>query len=54
MGLERAQAQGFGQGQGLLVVGGGWRDLGGIGLGLDSTNLVQRMCLISALLILPC
>ena len=38
VGLERAQAQGFSQGQGLLVVGGGWRDLGGIGGGLDSAN----------------
>src|SRR5215467_13980290 len=53
VGLERAQAQGFGQRQGLLVVGGGWRHLGGIGGGLDSTKLVQRLRLMAPLLILP-
>ena len=53
VGLEGAQAQFFGQGQGLLVVDGGWRQLGGIGGGLDSTNLVQRLRLIAPLLILP-
>jgi hypothetical protein len=53
VGLERAQAQCFGQGQGLLVVDGGWRQLGGIGSGLDSTKLVQRLRLMAPLLILP-
>ena len=53
VGLERAQAHCFGQGQGLLVVDGGWRQLGGIGSGLDGTKLGQRLRLMAPLLILP-
>src|SRR5262245_60984763 len=34
-------------------MGGGWHDLGGIGGGLDSANLVQRLRLMAPLLILP-
>src|SRR5262245_37852121 len=34
-------------------MGGGRRNLGGIGGGLDSANLVQRLRLIAPLLILP-
>src|SRR5439155_14512917 len=53
VGLEGAQAQDVGQRQRLLVVGGGRRKRGGIGVGLDGTKLVQRVRLVAALLILP-
>ena len=51
--LERAHAQFLGQGQGLLVVGFGLRDIGGIGVGLDDAKLVQRERLVPAFLLLP-
>ena len=42
-----------GQGQGLLVVGFGLRDIGGIGVGMDDAKLVQRERLVPAFLLLP-
>ena len=53
VGHERAHAQFLGQGQGLLVVGFGLRDIGGIGVGLDDAKLVQRERLVPAFLLLP-
>ena len=53
VGLERAHAECFGQGQGLLVVGFGVRDIGGIGVGMDDAKLVQRERLAPAFLALP-
>ena len=53
MGHERAHAQFLGQGQGLLVVGFGLRDIGGVGVGLDDAKLVQRERLVPAFLVLP-
>jgi hypothetical protein len=43
VGLERAHAQFLGQGQGLLVVGFGRRDIGRVGVGMDNAKLVQRL-----------
>jgi len=40
VGLERAQAQLLGHGEGLLVVGFGLHNIGGIGVGLDDAKLV--------------
>jgi hypothetical protein len=48
-----ARAECFGQGQSLLVVGLGRRDIGGIGVGLDSAELVQRERLVGTLFVLP-
>ena len=53
VGLERAHAQFLGQGQGLLVVGFGLRDIGGVGVGMDDAKLVQRERLVPAFLLLP-
>ena len=53
MGHERAHAQFLGQGQGLLVVGFGLRDIGGVGVGMDDAKLVQRERLVPAFLLLP-
>ena len=53
VGLERAHAELLGQGQGLLVVGFGLRDIGGIGVGLDDAKLVQRVRLVPTFLVLP-
>jgi hypothetical protein len=53
VGRERAHAQLLGQGEGLLVVGFGLLDIGGIGVGLDGAKLVQRVRLIPAFLVLP-
>ena len=53
MGHERAHAEFVGQGQGLLVVGFGLRDIGGDGVGLDGAKLVQRKRLGPACLLLP-
>ena len=44
VGYEWAHAEFLGQG--LLVVGFGQRDLGGVGVGLDNAKLVQRECLL--------
>jgi hypothetical protein len=51
--LQRAHAQFSSRGQGLLVVGFGRRDLGGIGVGLDNAKLVQRERLVPTCLLLP-
>ena len=40
-------------GPGLLVVGFGRRDIGGIGVGMDDAKLVQRERLVPAFLALP-
>ena len=40
--LERAHAKLLGEGAGLLVVGFGLHDIGGIGVGKDNAKLVQR------------
>ena len=53
VGRERAHAQLLGQGEGLLVVGFGLRDIGGIGVGLDNAKLVQCERLVPACLLLP-
>ena len=50
--LQRAHAQFSSQGQGLLVVGFGRRDLEGIGVGLDDAKLVQRERLVPTCLLL--
>ena len=42
VGHEWAHAKLLGQGQGLLVVGFGLRNIGGVGVGLDNAKLVQR------------
>ena len=52
VGHERAHAEFVGEGEGLLVVGFGLCDIGGIG-GMDGTKLVQRTRLIPACLLLP-
>ena len=46
-------AECLGQGQGLLVVGFGLRGIGGVGVGMDGAQLVQRMRLVAAFLVLP-
>jgi hypothetical protein len=53
VGHERAHAEFFGQGQGLLVVGFGLRDIGRVGVGMDDAKLVQRERLVPAFLLLP-
>jgi hypothetical protein len=53
VGLERAQGELLGQGEGLLVMGFGLRDVGGSRVGLDDAQLVQRQRLIPACLLLP-
>jgi hypothetical protein len=53
VGLQRAHAQLFSQGEGLPVVGFGLCDIGGGGVGLDDAKLVQRLHLASAFLLLP-
>ena len=53
VGHKRAHAQLLGQGQGLLVVCFGLLGIGGIGVGMDSAKLVQRMRLVSVFLLLP-
>ena len=50
---ERAHAEFLGQGQGLLVVGFGLRDIGRVGVGMDDAKLVQRERLVPAFLLLP-
>ena len=52
VGLERAHAECLGQGQGLLVVGFSLHDIGGVGVGLDGAQLVQRMRLVATLFVL--
>ena len=51
--LEGAHTQFFGQGEGLLVVGFSLRDIKGVGMGMDSAKLVQRVRLVPAFLELP-
>ena len=51
--LERAHAECLGQGQGLLVVGLGLHDIGGVGVRMDHAQLVQRERLVGALFVLP-
>ena len=53
VGLERAHAQLLGQGETLLVVGFGRRDLGGLGVGMEGAKLVQCERLVAAFLVLP-
>ena len=53
VGHERAHAQFFSQGQGLLVVRFGRRHIGGVGVGMDGAKLVQRGRLVAAFLLLP-
>ena len=53
VGHERAHAEFLGQGQGLLVVGFGLRDIGRDGVGMDDAKLVQRKRLVPACLLLP-
>src|SRR5215472_16540458 len=53
VGLEGAHTEFVGQGEGLLVVGFGLRDIRGIGVGVDNAKLMQRVCLVSASLVLP-
>jgi hypothetical protein len=53
VGLERAHAQLFGQGEGLLVVGFSLRGIGRVGVGIDNAKLVQREGLVPACLLLP-
>jgi hypothetical protein len=43
----------LGKGQGLLVVGFGLRDIGGVGVGIDGAKLVQRQRLVPAFLLPP-
>src|SRR5262249_24061596 len=52
VGLERAHAELIGQGQGLLIVGFGLRDLGECGVGMDNAKLVQRARLVGTLFVL--
>ena len=49
VGHEWTHAEFLGQGQGLLVVGCGLRDSGGIGVGLNNAKLVQRVRLVGRL-----
>src|SRR5262249_14937324 len=49
---ERAHAEFFGQCQGLLIVGFGQRDIGGIGMGIDGAKLVQYDRFVSVCLLL--
>ena len=51
VGLQRAHAKLRGQGQGLLVVGFGMRDIRGMALGGDLTEEPQRIGLVSAFLL---
>ena len=53
VGHERTHAQLVGQTQGLLVGGCRLHDIGGDGVGLDGAELVQRVGLIPACLVLP-
>ena len=53
VGYERAHAECLCQGQGLLVMGFGLRDIGRIGVGMDNTKLVQRVHLVPTFLVLP-
>jgi hypothetical protein len=53
VGHKRAHTQLLGQGQGLLVVDFGRHGIGGIGVGMDNTELVQRQRLVPAFLLLP-
>ena len=53
MGHEWAHAQLLGQDQGPLVVDFGRRAIEGVGVGVDDAKLVQRQCLIAAILRLP-
>jgi hypothetical protein len=50
--LQRAHAEGVGQGEDLEVVGCGLRGIRGIGVGLDGAELVQRQRLVPAVLLL--
>jgi hypothetical protein len=53
VGHERAHAEFLGQGQGLLVMGFGLRDVGGSGVGIDGAKLVQGVRLVPVCLLLP-
>src|SRR5215813_1796117 len=53
VGLERAHAEFGGQGEGLLVVGGGLRGIRGVGVGMDGAELAERFRLEPALPELP-
>src|SRR5262245_35032904 len=53
MRLERAHAQLLGQGQGLLVLGFGQRDIRRVSVGIDDAKLMQRKRLVPAFLVLP-
>jgi hypothetical protein len=49
VGHERAHTEFVGRSQGLLVVGFGLLGIGGIGVGMDGAQLVQRDRLIPAI-----
>src|SRR5215470_5872501 len=53
VGLEWAHAEFLGQDQGLLVVSFGLRGIRGIGVDVDNAELMQRVCLLPACLLLP-
>ena len=53
MGHERAHTECVSQSQGLLIVGFSLLGIGGIGVGMDGAQLVQRDRLIPAVLQLP-
>jgi len=53
VGLEWAQAQFVGQGEGFVIVGLGWRGIGRGGVRIEDTKLVQRERFVSTCLLLP-
>src|SRR4029453_4689814 len=53
MGLEWAHTEFLSQGECLLVVGFGLRDIGRVGVGMDGAQLVQRARLVPTCLLLP-
>ena len=48
---QRAHPPRLSEGQGLLIVGGGLRDLGGSGVGRDGAKLIQRERLVPTLVL---
>jgi hypothetical protein len=54
VGLKRAHAEIVGQGEGLAVRCFSLLSIRGVGVGIDDAKLVQRECLVSAFLRLPC
>ena len=53
VGHERAHAQFLGQGEGLLVVGFGLRDIRRVGVGMDDSKLVQCVHLVGTFFVPP-